>query len=116
MTNAGDALAAGTRLHELEIERVLGFGRFRDHVSGAGSFFFRHSDLWAERRGSRSTYMLVGLSFSTRQGRTRAWMKQVSCRGLALAQRSAFPWCRELVSELDRESCEHPVLRDRLVR
>ncbi len=54
--------------------------------------------------------------FSTRQGRTRVWMKQVSCRGLALAQRSAFPWCRELVSELDRESREHPVLRDRLVR
>ena len=54
--------------------------------------------------------------FSTRQGRTRVWMKQVSCRGLALAQRSAFPWCQELVSELDRESREHPVLRDRLVR
>ncbi len=28
MTNAGDALAPGTRLHELEIERVLGSGGF----------------------------------------------------------------------------------------
>ena len=60
--------------------------------------------------------VIVSSEFFTRQSRTRVWMKQVSCRGLVLAQRSIFPWCRELESELDRESREHPVLRDRLVR